>query len=170
MSWTPEKEQKLKELWKKGHTASQIAAMLGDTTRNAVIGKAHRLNLEARATSSRKTKSQLKTQAGVPQKEGKLSRKARYKSLLLDKEFVLLVVSVSSNFAAFFIYVLASPIFLMDHLGFTPQQFGYLFIPTVTGMMFGSLIVKKAAGNIDSKLRKKYDFRIAKANWFGFWS
>ena len=82
----------------------------------------------------------------------------RYKSLLLDKEFALLVVSVSSNFAAFFIYVLASPIFLIDHLGFTPQQFGYLFIPTVTGMMLGSLIVKKAAGNIDSKLILKFGY------------
>ena len=49
MSWTDEKVEKLKELWTKGHTASQIAAALGDTTRNAVIGKAHRLNLEARA-------------------------------------------------------------------------------------------------------------------------
>tara|TARA_B100000959_G_scaffold231703_1_gene248309 strand:+ start:109 stop:258 length:150 start_codon:yes stop_codon:yes gene_type:complete len=44
MSWTEEREQKLKELWRKGYTASQIAEMLGeDTTRNAVIGKAHRL-------------------------------------------------------------------------------------------------------------------------------
>ena len=51
MSWTEEKVQKLKELWSKGHTASQIAEVLGDTTRNAVIGKAHRLNLEARAPS-----------------------------------------------------------------------------------------------------------------------
>ena len=48
MSWTPERESKLRELWKKGHTASQIANMLGNTTRNAVIGKAHRLNLQAR--------------------------------------------------------------------------------------------------------------------------
>ncbi len=87
MSWTPEKEQKLKELWKKGHTASQIATMLGDTTRNAVIGKAHRLNLEARAASSKKAKSQIKTQSETQQKEGKLSRKARFKSLLLDKNF-----------------------------------------------------------------------------------
>ena len=51
MSWTEEKVAKLKELWSKGHTASQIAEALGDTTRNAVIGKAHRLNLEARAPS-----------------------------------------------------------------------------------------------------------------------
>ncbi len=53
MSWTPEREDKLKELWKKGHTASQIASLLGGTTRNAVIGKAHRLNLEARSKSKK---------------------------------------------------------------------------------------------------------------------
>ena len=53
MGWTSEKVEKLKELWSKGHTASQIAEMLGDTTRNAVIGKAHRLNLEARAISKK---------------------------------------------------------------------------------------------------------------------
>ena len=56
MSWTPEKEAKLRELWKKGHSASQIASMLGgDTTRHAGIGKAHRLNLEARAISKKST-------------------------------------------------------------------------------------------------------------------
>ena len=48
MSWTNEKVEKLKELWSKGFTASQIAEKLGDTTRNAVIGKAHRLNLSAK--------------------------------------------------------------------------------------------------------------------------
>ena len=49
MSWTSERESKLRALWKKGHTASQIASLIGGTTRNAVIGKANRLNLEARA-------------------------------------------------------------------------------------------------------------------------
>ena len=44
MSWTPEKVEKLKELWGKGNTASEIAQILGGVTRNAVIGKAHRLN------------------------------------------------------------------------------------------------------------------------------
>ena len=53
MSWTPDREKKLKDLWKKGHTASQIASIIGDTTRNAVIGKAHRLNLQARAISKK---------------------------------------------------------------------------------------------------------------------
>ena len=88
MSWTPERENKLKELWKKGHTASQIASMLGDTTRNAVIGKAHRLNLESRV-SSKKTTTKSKIENIIPNNnnEGKLSRKARFKSLLLDKNF-----------------------------------------------------------------------------------
>jgi len=72
----------------------------------------------------------------------------RYKLLAIHREFILLVLSVSANFSAFFIYVLASPVFLIDHLGFTPQQFSYLFIPTVTGMMIGSFIAKKTAGII----------------------
>ena len=49
MSWTPERVSKLKELWGKGNTASQIAEIIGDVTRNAVIGKAHRLNLATKS-------------------------------------------------------------------------------------------------------------------------
>ena len=88
MSWTPERQTKLKELWKKGYTASQIATMIGETTRNAVIGKAHRLNLEARVVS-KKTSTTLIAKKGnnVTIKQEKLSRKARFKSLLLDKNF-----------------------------------------------------------------------------------
>ena len=48
MSWTDEKVNKLKELWGKGNTASQIAEILGGISRNAVIGNAHRLNLSAK--------------------------------------------------------------------------------------------------------------------------
>jgi len=48
MSWTEEKVKKLKELWGKGNTASQIAEIIGGISRNAVIGKAHRLNLSAK--------------------------------------------------------------------------------------------------------------------------
>ena len=86
MSWTPERENKLKELWKKGYTASQIAEMIGGTTRNAIIGKAHRLNLQARAVSKRAS-PKAKTDNIVPTKVEKLSRKAKFKSLLLDKNF-----------------------------------------------------------------------------------
>tara|TARA_Y100000590_G_scaffold417030_2_gene516354 strand:+ start:111 stop:608 length:498 start_codon:yes stop_codon:yes gene_type:complete len=88
MSWTPERENKLKELWKKGHTASQIAELIGGTTRNAVIGKAHRLNLQARAISKRpKSTTQSKAVSTGEIKQEKLGRKARFRSLLLDKNF-----------------------------------------------------------------------------------
>ncbi len=87
MSWTPERESKLKELWKKGHTASQIASMLGETTRNAVIGKAHRLNLQGRVASRKTTLKTKVENSNTVVKEGKLSRKARFRSLLLDKNF-----------------------------------------------------------------------------------
>ena len=89
MSWTPEKEEKLRELWKKGHSGSEIAEMLGNTTRNAVIGKAHRLKLEAR-TISKKSENNLnnkKKNNFVENKTQKLGRKARFKALLLDKNF-----------------------------------------------------------------------------------
>jgi len=71
-----------------------------------------------------------------------------YKKLLSNKDFIFLILAVSANFSAFFLYVLASPVFLIDRLGFTQEQFGYLFIPTVTGMMLGSMIAKRTAGVI----------------------
>ena len=88
MSWTEEKVTKLKELWSKGHTASQIAEALGDTTRNAVIGKAHRLNLEARAPSKQSNlpKSRENKQI-IKRSPAPMSRKARFQSILLDKNF-----------------------------------------------------------------------------------
>ena len=70
----------------------------------------------------------------------------RYKDLLIDKNYIFLILAVSFNFSAFFLYVLSSPIFLMQHLNLSSSQFGYLFIPTVTGMILGSFISKKTAG------------------------
>jgi GcrA cell cycle regulator len=48
MSWTEERIERLKKMWHDGATASEIADKLGGVSRNAVIGKAHRLGLEAR--------------------------------------------------------------------------------------------------------------------------
>ena len=58
MSWTEEKVAKLKELWGKGNTASQIAEIIGGISRNAVIGKAHRLNLSAKIKTRSANKNQ----------------------------------------------------------------------------------------------------------------
>ena len=87
MSWTPEKVEKLKELWGKGNTASEIAQILGGVTRNAVIGKAHRLNLSGKIQT--KKSSSLATSNNVS--ENKISRKnlrrGKFKSLIIDKDF-----------------------------------------------------------------------------------
>ena len=88
MSWTSEKVEKLKELWSKGYTASQIAEKLGETTRNAVIGKAHRLNLEARAPSKQTNTNRSKDNKQVVKRTAApMSRKAKFQSILLDKNF-----------------------------------------------------------------------------------
>ena len=87
MSWTSEREEKLRELWKKGHSASQIAALLGDTTRNAVIGKAHRLKLQGRNSPKKSTQRIIQENNNQDVKQQKLSRKAKFKALLLDKNF-----------------------------------------------------------------------------------
>ena len=69
MSWTDERVELLKKLWADGLSASQIAAELGGITRNAVIGKVHRLGLSGRAKS---------TSSGAPR-----PRKARSPSHML---------------------------------------------------------------------------------------
>ncbi len=53
MAWTEERVELLTKLWAEGLSASQVASRLGGVTRNAVIGKVHRLRLSARAPSSR---------------------------------------------------------------------------------------------------------------------
>lgn len=53
MSWTDDRVETLKRMWAEGQSASQIAKELGGVTRNAVIGKVHRLGLSGRATPSK---------------------------------------------------------------------------------------------------------------------
>ena len=51
--WTDTRTERLKALWADGRSASEIAGLLGEVTRNAVIGKVHRLGLAGRKTTSR---------------------------------------------------------------------------------------------------------------------
>src|SRR3972149_3775965 len=81
MAWTDERVELLKKLWAEGLSASQIAARLGGVTRNAVIGKVHRLGLSGRATSSRSS-SPRPRRAPVP-RAGPLNERA---SILTLKE------------------------------------------------------------------------------------
>jgi GcrA cell cycle regulator len=64
MNWTDERVELLRKLWSEGLSASQIAAQLGSVTRNAVIGKVHRLKLSSRGRTTAAPARQKKTTAG----------------------------------------------------------------------------------------------------------
>tara|TARA_B100002051_G_scaffold269970_1_gene302124 strand:- start:187 stop:678 length:492 start_codon:yes stop_codon:yes gene_type:complete len=87
MGWTEEKVNKLKELWGKGNTASQIALIIGGISRNAVIGKAHRLKLSAKIAKKPRTVSSNSSYFEEKNNVQKRSRKVKFRSLLLDKNF-----------------------------------------------------------------------------------
>ena len=88
MSWTEEKVAKLKELWGKGNTASQIAQIIGGISRNAVIGKAHRLNLSAKIKTRTATSSQNFENSKIEKNtQIKRGRRSKFKSLIIDKDF-----------------------------------------------------------------------------------
>lgn len=72
MSWTDERIEKLKSMWEKGMTASQIAEELGGVSRNAVIGKAHRLDLQSRPSPVKGTEGD-----GVRSEPRKAAAKAK---------------------------------------------------------------------------------------------
>jgi len=88
MNWTEEKVSKLKELWGKGNTASQIAEIIGGISRNAVIGKAHRLNLSAKIkTRNARSNKNFENTIDDNNVKSKRGRKSKFKSLIIEKDF-----------------------------------------------------------------------------------
>ena len=88
MSWTEEKVEKLKELWGKGSTASQIAEIIGGISRNAVIGKAHRLNLSAKIKTRTATSNQnFENSLDEKSTKSKRASRSKFKSLIIEKDF-----------------------------------------------------------------------------------
>jgi len=88
MSWNEEKVEKLKELWGKGSTASQIAGIIGGISRNAVIGKANRLNLSSKIKTRNASSSQNfdNSSEGDSSKQRR-GRKSKFQSLIIEKDF-----------------------------------------------------------------------------------
>ncbi len=92
MSWTEDRIDKLKELWGKGKTASQIAEIIGGVTRNAVIGKAHRLNLSSKIKPKKYSenftnKLDANDTSNIDKNGKKRISRSRFKSLLIEKDF-----------------------------------------------------------------------------------
>jgi len=74
MNWTDDRVEQLKKLWESGLSASQIAAELGNITRNAVIGKVHRLGLSGRAKSPSSSAAPRQRKVRAPQHMMRISR------------------------------------------------------------------------------------------------
>jgi GcrA cell cycle regulator len=89
MSWNDEKVAKLKELWGKGNTASQIAEIIGGISRNAVIGKAHRLSLSSKIKRRSVSSSQNFQNNDIQENASKQKRgrKSKFQSLIIEKDF-----------------------------------------------------------------------------------
>ena len=87
MSWNEQKVNKLKELWGNGSTASQIAEIIGDISRNAVIGKAHRLNLSSKIKTKNSSSQNFNNNSEENNLKQKQVRKAKFKSLIIEKDF-----------------------------------------------------------------------------------
>ena len=88
MSWDDEKVSKLKELWGKGNTASQIAEIIGGISRNAVIGKAHRLNLSAKIKTRTATSNRDFDNSTEDKKiKSRKGRRNKFRSLIIEKDF-----------------------------------------------------------------------------------
>jgi len=88
MSWNEEKVEKLKKLWGNGSTASQIAEIIGGISRNAVIGKAHRLNLSSKIKTRNASSSQnFDNSSEETSSKQRRGRKSKFQSLIIEKDF-----------------------------------------------------------------------------------
>lgn len=99
MAWNDERVELLKQLWAEGLSASQIASRMGGVTRNAVIGKVHRLGLSGRATPA-KPKRGCET-ADLPEvEEERTSRSSiSYDTSMDDSDFVAPIILSSGDMA-----------------------------------------------------------------------
>lgn len=83
-----------------------------------------------------------------------------YLQVFTRAEFGLLAGCLAFNFSAFFIYIMASPAFVINHLKLTGTDFGWLFIPAIGGMMLGNRIVNRFAGRISARRMVALGFTV----------
>jgi len=69
-----------------------------------------------------------------------------YREVGIDFRFLLLSLAAGFNFNAFFLYIVSAPVFLGEHLRLGPQQYAWLFVPCIAGIMIGAQLSGRAAG------------------------
>lgn len=73
-----------------------------------------------------------------------------YRKMICDAHFLPLAIASTANFGALFLYIAAAPAFVLNLLHLNQQQFAWLFIPAISGMMLGAFISGKLAGRISA--------------------
>jgi DHA1 family bicyclomycin/chloramphenicol resistance-like MFS transporter len=88
-----------------------------------------------------------------------------YREVGINYRFLMLSVAVGCNFNAFFLYIVSAPVFVGEHLGLGPEQYAWLFIPCIVGIMIGSQLSGRAAGKLPAAetVRRAYAFMAAAA-------
>jgi DHA1 family bicyclomycin/chloramphenicol resistance-like MFS transporter len=83
-----------------------------------------------------------------------------YMTVLKSRHFWLLSLALSFNFVGFFLYVAAAPVFVIQYLNLSQEQFGWLFIPAMSGVMLGSYLSGKAATKLAREVTIRYGYLI----------
>ena len=83
-----------------------------------------------------------------------------YREVGINIRFLMLSLAAGFNFNAFFLYIVSAPVFLGEHLGLGPQQYAWLFIPCIAGIMIGAQLSGRAAGRHSAKrtVQRAYGF------------
>ena len=85
---------------------------------------------------------------------------ASYRFILRDRLFWPLVFAGSFGFNALFVYIASAPVFVLDLLELGPQQFAWLFIPAIGGLMLGSFLSGRLAGRLDARRTVRLGYAI----------
>ena len=88
-----------------------------------------------------------------------------YEEVGINRRFLLLSLAVAFNFNAFFLYIVSAPAFVGTHLGLGPQQYAWLFLPCILGIMAGAQLSGRAAGRLTpaQTVARAYAFMISAA-------
>ncbi|HUP31142.1 MAG TPA: multidrug effflux MFS transporter [Usitatibacter sp.] len=88
-----------------------------------------------------------------------------YEEVAINSRFLLLSLAAGFNFNAFFLYIVSAPVFLGQHLGLGPQQYAWLFVPCIVGIMLGAQLSGRAAGRHSptATVARAYGFMVVAA-------
>ena len=88
-----------------------------------------------------------------------------YEEVGINRRFLLLSIAAGFNFNAFFLYIVSAPVFLGEHLHHGPQQYAWLFIPSITGIMIGAQVSGRSAGKHSAvtTVKRAYGFMAISA-------